>query len=85
MPVGAIIKDFASPGPTPRDMAWDGKTLWACDPNPNLIYQIDPITGAVIRNFASPDNLPAGLTWDGRTLWASTDNLNRIYQLETHS
>ena len=45
MAVGDIIKDFAAPGVSLSDLAWDGKTLWHCDYGASRIHQIDPITG----------------------------------------
>jgi len=82
MPPGTVIRSFASPGPDPFALCWDGRTLWNCDPTANLIYQIDPVTGTVIRSFASPAGDPRGLAWDGRALWNVDGVADLIYQID---
>lgn len=37
---GTYKQSVATPGSFPRDLAWDGRTLWHIDAGTNLIYQI---------------------------------------------
>ena len=78
---GRVIRSFASPSTYPMGLAWDGRALWHCDWNSDLIYQIDPRTGRVIRSFASPSPNPLGLAWDGRSLWHCDNGTDLIYQI----
>ena len=37
---GTIIDTVASPSTSPRGLCWDGRTLWHCDSQSDVIYQI---------------------------------------------
>lgn len=70
----ALIRTFA-PGFFPRDLAFDGKYLWACDTTNDLVHCINPVTGIEVTNFAfppAPDNNPSGIGFDGKYLWIGT-------------
>ncbi len=75
------ILQFASPGPSPQDLAWDGTYLWNADDSTDMIYMLNPVNGAVMLQFPSPASQPRGLTWDGSSLWCSDDSTKMIYQL----
>ena len=77
---GEIIKSFASPGPAPIGLAFDGKYLWHCDYNTDLIYQLD-LDGVIIKSFASPGTDPLSLALDGKYLWHCDLGTDLIYQL----
>lgn len=62
-------------------LAWDGRTLWYCGSDTDLICQID-CTGQVIQSFASPSTSPYGLTFDGKTLWHCDSDTALIYQID---
>jgi len=78
---GVLIRTIPEPGGgTPRDVAWDGSSLWLCNQTTATIYKLDT-DGVVLASFAAPGALPFGITWDGRALWIVVGAVNRIYQV----
>lgn len=77
---GEVIKSFATPGTGPVSLAFDGKYLWHCDYDTDLIYQLD-LNGVVIKSFATPGIYPTGLAFDGKYLWHCDSGTDLIYQL----
>ena len=80
---GDVVLSFASPGPSPQDLAWDGKYLWVVDDSTDRIYKLDPSDGTVLLSFASIGPGPRGLTWDGKYLWNSDDSSHKIYKMDS--
>ena len=79
---GDVVLHFSAPGPSPRDLAWDGKYLWLVDDGTDTIYKLDPNDGTVLMSFDSPGSQPCGLTWDGAHLWNSDDSSHNIYKID---
>jgi len=80
--VPPAVSSFASPGPSPRGLAFDGANLWCSDAANDRIYKVTA-TGRVASSFASPSSNPTGLAWDGTDLWNADSNTDRIYKLST--
>jgi hypothetical protein len=77
-----VVLSFNSPGPDPRDLAWDGEFLWIADSKNCLIYQIDPSNRKVIKAIDAPGDKPIGLAWDGEFLWNADYVTGKIYQID---
>lgn len=77
-----VIKSFSGPTLNMRDLAWDGRNLWAASWDyPRGIYKLNPSNGAVISSFPAPfSGHPDGLTWDGRFLWIGEEG-GKIYKV----
>ena len=56
----------------PRDLTWDGSTLWIIDEAVDTIYSINKYSGSVIRSLKSPLPQASGLIYDGSGLWVSS-------------
>ena len=69
-----IVSSFASPGPSPQGLAWDGTHLWLADDSTDTIYKINPLDGFVDFSFSSPGLEPKGLTYEGTYLWNIDNN-----------
>ena len=82
MTFGDIIRSFATPGGSPRDLAWDGKTFWHTKDDTDRIYQFDPSTLKIIRSFAAPATGTSGITFDGKYLWVSDNITDLAYQID---
>jgi len=81
LPDGTQVGGFASPGPSPTGIEWDGTYLWCADNTADYIYQLK-VDGSQVGGFASPGPDPQGLAWDGAYLW-HVNRGNYIYQLKT--
>ena len=79
---GDILQQFAAPGSSPRDLAWDGKHLWLADDGTDTIYKLDPSDGRVLASFRSPGAEPQGLVWDGADLWHSDNATHKLHKLD---
>lgn len=76
---GTVKDTIPSQGLQPQGLAWDGTYLWNVqddnDGDPELVWQLDPITGDTLLSFPVPDTggasgqSPRGLAWDGEYLW----------------
>ena len=77
-----IVSSFASPGPSPRGLAFEGANLWCSDATNDRIYKLSP-SGSVISSFPSPGSLSTGLAWDGANLWNVDNNSDLFYKLST--
>ena len=80
---GDVVLSFPSPGPSPQDLAWDGKYLWIVDDSTDKIYKLDPSDGKVLLSFPSIGSEPKGLTWDGKYLWNSDNFSHKTYKLDS--
>ena len=80
--MGDIVLQFSAPGPSPQDLAWDGKYLWLVDDSAGMVYKLSPEDGTVLMSFSSPGSKPCGLAWDGSRLWNSDDFSHKIYELD---
>lgn len=78
-----IILSFPSPGPGPRDLAWDGKYLWVVDDSTDTVYKINPVEGRLLRSFLCIGSEPRGLTWDGKHLWYSDESIRKTIKIDT--
>jgi len=76
-----IINSFASPGPSPQGLAWDGKNLWVSDDSTKTIYRLDPSNGKILSSFPSPGAEPKGLAWDGTHLLLLENQRAKVYRL----
>jgi hypothetical protein len=77
---------FGAPGPTPRDMAFDGTDLWVTtendvDPSETDIHRVSVVDGTVLQTFAAPAGSHRGLTWGDGSLWYASSDTDRIYRL----
>jgi len=81
-----LVSSFASPGPEPSDLAWDGYYLWNGDTGVGYIFKLKT-DGTTVSSFASPSpaptGAPTGLTWDGYYLWEAEDTVDYIIKLKT--
>jgi len=69
--VGDIVYTFATPGSSPRGLAWDGTYLWHYDVDDNKIYKLTT-SGTIISSFNNPLSTSlGGIAWDGNCLWLS--------------
>ena len=76
---GTVKDTIPSQGLQPQGLAWDGTYLWNVqddnDGDPELVWQLDPVTGDTLLSFPVPDTggasgqSPRGLAWDGEYLW----------------
>ncbi|MFH1842909.1 MAG: transglutaminase domain-containing protein [bacterium] len=82
---GCLLASFATPGPAPTGLAFDGESLWLADRLTDTLYAIDPESGAVRRELPAPGFMPRGLTWDGKYLWCVDGEEGRIVQLDVTS
>jgi len=82
---GTILASFATPGPAPTGLAYDGESLWLADRLTDTLYAIDPESGAVRRELPAPGFMLRGLTWDGEYLWCVDGEENRIIKLDVNS
>ena len=78
--VPPLITSFASPGPSPRGMTFDGVNLWCSDATNDRIYKLNQ-SGTVLTSLTSPSTIPTGMAWDGANLWNVDANSDRIYKL----
>lgn len=78
-----IINSFASPGPSPWGLAWDGSFLWVADDSTDTLYKLNPVDGLIISSFQTPGPEPRGLTWDGTQLWCLDNNSLKIFKIDT--
>lgn len=79
---GKIISGWASPGPAPTGLAYDGKFLWTADRITDSLYALDPATGQLVRSIPSPGFVTQGLAWDGSALWCIDGEEKRINRLD---
>lgn len=75
------LNSFASPGPAPSGMTFDGNDLWVADEEEGNIYKITTADGTILKTYPSPIRFPSGLAWDGQTIWVvGMDNVKRSQQ-----
>lgn len=83
MPLGTVMTSFAAPSTYPSGLTFDGKNLWLCDGNANLVYQLTR-SGVVVSSFSvnPPIIGPEGLTFDGKNLWIGDQTNINIFQYQ---
>ena len=77
-----VVSSFASPGPSPRGLAFEGTNWWCSDATHDRIYKLST-SGSVMSSFPSPGSLSTGLAWDGTNLWNVDNNSDLFYKLST--
>jgi len=72
---------FATPGPAPRGMAFDGEDVWIIDQVDQLVYQMEGKTAVVRNSFAVTFTVAGALDVDGTivVLQNNTDDLVEFY------
>jgi hypothetical protein len=79
---GGLLRHF-TPSEGNRDMAFDGRYLWATDWNNKHVTKYDTANGSIVGSFSPPfSGYPDGLTWDGHYLWVGEED-GRIYHVDT--
>ena len=81
--VGDVLQVIETPGPCPKGLTFDGKSLWLSDSFTDRIYAINVKTGKVIKSFETPGHHPEGLAWDGEHLWHTDSGEDLLYRLNT--
>lgn len=66
---GEILASFPVPGDAPRDLAFDGTSLWLLDDEAHAFYRLDPATGQVLESRTLADADPQGIAWLEGRLW----------------
>lgn len=79
---GEVLASFPSPGPGPRDLAWDGTHLWLLDDELNTLYKLDPESGQVRAEISAEAFQACALTWADEMLWVSNAETQRLQQLD---
>lgn len=80
-----VVSEFQAPGPSPRDLAWDGERLWLIDDAIATLYQIDPLKGEVTfelplyRIEGMPEVSPSGLAWFDQQLMIADSESSTLY------
>jgi len=82
IPDGTQVGGFASSGPDPGGMTWDGTYIWGVDYTANYVYQLKR-DGTQVGGFASPAPSPRGTAWDGEYLWVASRDAAYVYHLKT--
>jgi len=82
LPDGTQVGGFASPGPNPWGVAWDGTYLYSGDFNAGYVYKLKT-DGTQVGGFATPGPECRGLTWDGAYFWYADGSADYIYQMKT--
>jgi len=57
---------------SPRDLTWDGSTLWIIDEGTEMICSLDKFSGSVIRSLKIPLSQASGLVYDGSGFWIAS-------------
>jgi hypothetical protein len=73
--------EYATPGHSPMDLAWDGSSIWMTDRDRGRLDRFSPVTEQVTRSVTTPGFSPVGLTFDGRFLWTADKGTGRLYRL----
>jgi len=68
----AVISVLNIPFTMPRDLTWDGSTLWLIDEATDKLYSLNKFSGSVIRSLNSPLPQASGLIYDGSGLWVAS-------------
>ena len=76
---GGLGATFFPSDITIKDLAWDGRTLWAI--NPSGIILGYSVSGSLTHAFPGLLTGGWGLTYDGTYLWASDPVSDKIYQI----
>ena len=77
------ISGLSSSAIEPRDIAWDGSTLYMA--TPNALYTVATSTGAASRrgSFGTGVTDVYGLAWDGEKLYLVDRNSDALYTVAT--
>jgi len=67
-----VISVLDIPFALPRDLTWDGSSLWLIDEATDKLYSLNKFSGSVIRSLISPLPQASGLVYDGNDLWVSS-------------
>ena len=79
---GNLLRTF-TPSEGNRDMAFDGRYIWATDWSTLNVTKYDTTNGSVVASFPAPfSGHPDGMAWDGHYLWVGEEN-GRIYHVDT--
>ena len=89
-----VVKGTPGRYGNPKDMAVDGKMVWATDAGHQAVVRIDPDTNQIVEQIplkftdASGNTVkisPMGLALDGTTLWVSDFDKNYVVRLDIES
>ncbi|MFB0566360.1 MAG: hypothetical protein ACETWK_11885 [Candidatus Aminicenantaceae bacterium] len=69
----------------PRDLTWDGSTLWLIDEGTETLYSLNKFSGSVIRTLKSPLSQASGLVYDGSGLWIASYNSTNLFKINVIS
>jgi len=67
-----VISVLDIPFALPRDLTWDGSSLWLIDEATDKLYSLNKFSGSVIRSLISPLSQTSGLIYDGSGLWVAS-------------
>ena len=85
-PSGTQVRTISVPAIgsfNPRDLGWDGTTVWAGYQSAAKIRQHDPITGAVLTDIPAPSgSFQQGLEWADWYLWSTGGANASVYQID---
>ena len=76
-----IIKVLNIPFSLPRDLTWDGSSLWLIDEAAGKLYSLNKFSGSVIRSLISPLPQASGLIYDGSGLWVASSQSSNLVKI----
>jgi transglutaminase-like putative cysteine protease len=83
--IGDVRSEFATPGPSPADIAFHRGALWVADWEAGTLFELDPGTGTVKREVKAPCHRPDGLASDGSLLYVADRAGRRIFVFDPDS
>ncbi|MFQ6083827.1 MAG: hypothetical protein ACE5WD_10775 [Candidatus Aminicenantia bacterium] len=76
-----VLSTLNIPFNLPRDLTWDGVTLWLIDEDTGKIYSLNKYNGSIVRSFNSPLPRATGLVYDGSGLWVSSSQRAQLVKI----
>lgn len=78
---GKVETSYTTPGPSPRDVGFDGRYLLLVDDKEDRIYKLNPDDGTTIASFDAPEKNSQGVCFDGKYIWISDRIRDEIYMV----
>lgn len=79
---GDVLRSAASPSLTPFGIGGDANTIWHCDENVDVVYELSTSDFSVVRSAASPSRAPYGIGGNANTIWHCDVNTQKVYELD---
>ena len=76
-----VETSYTTPGPSPRDVGFDGQYLLVVDDKEDKVYKLNPDDGTTITSFDAPDRNGQGLCFDGNSLWVTDRIRDEIHMV----